>query len=121
MSLRKRNLDGAVIFRTYWEQMGEARSLKTLAEKFPRNPMTGERITKDAGYKAMWRWACRPENEELSYRIFRHTAFGHDPQWTKERWHAELAEKARWALTPRQYSDWYAPTPPTKHSVSEHD
>ncbi len=117
MSLRKRNLDGAEIFRIYWEQMGEARSLRTLAEKFPRSSTTGKRITKDAGYKSMWRWACRPENEELSYKIFRRTAFGRDPEWTKERWHSELAEKARWALTPRQYRDWYAQADATEHQT----
>lgn len=107
MSLRKRNLDGAEIFRIYWEQLGENRSLRLLAEHFPHNPQTGERLTKDAGYKSMWRWACRPENEKESYKIFRHSAFGRDPEWTPERWHAELKEKARWAVTPNHYKEWY--------------
>ncbi len=107
MSLRKRSISGSEIFRIYWEQMGEARSLRILAEKFPRNPVTGMKLTKDAGYKAMWRWACRPENEQESYSIFRKTEFGRQPEWTQARWHDELAEKARWALTPKQYIEWY--------------
>lgn len=118
MSLRRRSLDGAAIYRTYWEQAEKSRSLRTLATEFPRNPLTGERITKDAGYKAMWRWACRPENEELSYKIFRRSSFGHDPEWTPERWHKELAEKARWALTPSQYRDWYPNEYAAQHQKS---
>ncbi len=116
MSLRRRSLNGAEIFRIYWEQMGEARSLKILASTFPRSSVTGKRITKDAGYKAMWRWACRPENEKESYRIFRSTAFGRGPEWSSIRWHDELAEKARWALTPRQYEEWY-PNYAAQHKV----
>ena len=108
MTLRKRNLNGEDIFRTYWEEMGNARSLRALAEKFPRNPVTGERLTVDAGYKSMWRWACRPENEKAAYHIFRKSPLGRDPEWTPERWHAELKEKARWALTKTQYRRWYA-------------
>ena len=82
--------------------------LRALAEKFPRNPVTGERLTVDAGYKSMWRWACRPENEKAAYHIFRKSPLGRDPEWTPERWHAELKEKARWALTKTQYRRWYA-------------
>lgn len=108
MTLRRRNLDGEEIFTTYWKEMGDARSLSTLAEQFPRNPLTGERITKDAGYKAMWRWACRPENETKAYNIFRRSALGSQPEWTPSRWHDELKEKARWALTPAQYKRWYS-------------
>lgn len=111
MSLRRHMLDGAAIFRTYWQDMGTARSLKALAAQFPRNPNTGERITKDAGYKAMWRWACRPENEQEAYTIFRKSSYGQDPDWTPERFHAELKEKARWALTKRQYQLWYVEQP----------
>lgn len=107
MSLRKKFIDGEKIFKDYWQEMGDARSLTTLAESFPRNPITGERISKDAGYKAMWRWACRPENQERAYRIFRKSSYGNDPEWTMDRWKAELKEKARWALTPTQYRRWY--------------
>lgn len=107
MSLRSRYIDGGELFRIYWQDMGNARSLKTLAAQFPRNPVTGERITKDAGYKAMWRWACRPENEQKAYLIFRKSSYGSDPDWTPEKFHEELKEKARWILTRTQYQKWY--------------
>lgn len=111
MSLRRHLLDGEYLFRTYWQDMGTARSLKMLATQLPRNPSTGERCTKDAAYKAMWRWACRPENEQAAYEMFRKSSYGQDPEWTPERFHAELEEKARWALTRRQYDQWYAAKP----------
>lgn len=107
MSLYSRKLDGELLFRTYWNEMGTTRSLTLLAKQFPRNPITGERITADAGYKAMWRWACRPENFDAAYDIFRKSIYGQDPEWTKKRFYDELKEKARWMLTPHQYKVWY--------------
>jgi hypothetical protein len=105
MSLRTRYINGEEIFKKYWQEMGDARSLKTLAESLPVNPRTGERITKDAAYKAMWRWACRPENEQKSYDIFRQTGMG--ATYSSLMWRDELKEKARWVLTKTQYQKWY--------------
>jgi hypothetical protein len=105
MSLRNKQLDGANLFKTYWLEMGDARSLKTLASTLPVNPVTGSPITKDAAYKAMWRWACRPENEVTSFEIFRQTTVG--ASFTLAGWHRELQEKARWTLTKNQYQRWY--------------
>lgn len=111
MSLRRKILDGKRLFRHYWLELGEARSLTLLVKESPINPRTGERFTKDAFYKAMWRWACRPENERESYDIFRRTTMGNQPEWTLFRWRDELKEKARWVLTPAQYRKWYKEKP----------
>ncbi len=108
MSLRRKYIDGEKAFKYYFEELGAARNTRLLTTTVvKKNPLTDRKFTKDAFYKAMWRWACRPENENKSYSIFRKSDIGKEPEWTPEKWHAELMEKARWALTPRQYSDWY--------------
>lgn len=108
MSLREKYIDGERAFRYYFTELGKERSTDLLLKLVPqRNPRTGERFTKDAFYKSMWRWACRPENREVSYRVFKRSNIGRDDKWTVERWDAELREKARWALTPNQYREWY--------------
>lgn len=105
--LRNRLIDPAAIFKIYWQVLGDGRSLAHLQSEFPINPKTGKRVTRDAGYKAMWRWACRPENYDEAYTIFKGAMISHGDLWTDERFKAELKEKARWVLTPRQYINWY--------------
>jgi uncharacterized Fe-S cluster-containing radical SAM superfamily enzyme len=108
MSLRNKFIDPEKIFTIYWQEMGAGRSLAKLHEQFPINPKTGRKVTRDAGYKAMWRWACRPENYTKAHNIFRSSMLSTTGElWTDERFKAELKEKARWVLTPRQYKSWY--------------
>lgn len=107
MSQRSKFLNPAELFRTYWQILGDGRSLAHLQSSFPINPKTGRRVTRDAGYKAMWRWACRPENYQEAFQIFQRSMMGHGDLWTEDRFKAELKEKARWILTRRQYKSWY--------------
>lgn len=107
MSLRNRLIDPEATWRMYWETLGDGRSLANLQASFPINPRTNKRVTRDAGEKAMWRWACRPENYDKAFKMLKTSMMGRGDLWTDERFQKELKEKARWCLTRRQYVNWY--------------
>ena len=71
---KKRFLDGEFLFDYYWRVMGTARNARALAEVAEANGMVN-RLTKRGPswtgcWKAMWRWACRKENQARAYEIF---------------------------------------------------
>lgn len=98
-------LDGEKLFHQYWLEMGHARSLLIMQQGFPINPKTGKRFTRDAGYKAIWRWACLPENYEKAWNIF-HLSAGYE-DWLPEQFKDALKEKALFMLTKAQYRRYY--------------
>ena len=110
MSLHKTYLeDGEAIWKIYWVDLGGG-SLKDMAVNFPINPRTQKPITKDAGYKRMWRWACRPENFHRAFELFQQHMVSIGEAWTETDFRKEVLEKAQWAVTPKQYRKWYAGT-----------
>ncbi len=109
MSRRSRLIDPVNAWTNYW-QMGDGHSLDKMQAANPIvNPRTGKLVTRDAIEKSMWRWACRPENYESAYSILKTALMSQGDLWTRERFSQELREKARWALTRRQYINWYEP------------
>lgn len=107
MSRRNRLIDPEEVWKMYWSMGEEGRSLDKVHVNLPVNPRTGKLVTRDAVSKAMWRWACRPENYEIAYKSLRAALMGQGELWTDERFKQELSEKARWALTRAQYKRWY--------------
>lgn len=71
---KKRFLNGELLFRHYFEQMGSAGSMMKLvnmcAAQGMKNPQTGKPPTRMGVWKAMWTWALLPENLKTSKDIF---------------------------------------------------
>ena len=71
MSFAYKYLDGEQLYRVYWVEMGEARSIKRLASWCAanglKNKRTGKPPTRMGAWKAMWRWAAN--NPEQAFEI----------------------------------------------------
>lgn len=105
--MRQKILDGKQIFEQYWITMGDARSINIIGSQLPINPITGKRLTMDAAYKAMWRWAARPENFQTAMEIVNKAKIAHGEMFNEEQFKTILLAKARWCLTKHQFGRWY--------------
>ena len=93
------------LFRHFWAEMGTARSNNKLSLWCGSigivNPVTGSHPTPLAVWKAMWRWACRKENHDISYEIFNKAQQDMGEFYTKEEYIEFLKERS---FTANQYS-----------------
>lgn len=66
-------LDGGFLYDYYFRVMGTARSQRKLPAVAVANGMTnhfGRKPTTMGCWKAMWRWACQPENHQKAYDLY---------------------------------------------------
>lgn len=92
-------LDGEVLFRKYFEEMGTARSFAKLVNfcvtQSQRNPKTGKPPTRMGVWKAMWSWALRPENINTAREIFNKAMRDEGEHYTDDEWKEFIFTKAK--------------------------
>ena len=107
---KARFLDGEVLFKSYWEEMGTARSIAKLADKCRlegvRNPKTGKAPTRMALWFSMWNWAL--QNPDEAYDVFNRGLKLEGDYCSPEEWKEYLLDKAKTALSERRYEEYKA-------------
>ena len=104
--------DGETLFRKYWEEMGDARSLVKMrkwciAEGYVHK--NGTPATKMAIWFKMWRWALKPENQKKAQEIFNKASRDVGEFYTDTEWKEYLDSRARCSgvLTPHQHHEYF--------------
>lgn len=94
---RKKYLDGEMLFKKYWTEMGTARTYDALIRFCIANdivnPFTGKPPNRMSVSKAMWRWAVRKKNFEVGYEIVNAAMKDEAKFMSKEEWREFLYEK----------------------------
>ena len=103
--MRKLKVDyipAETLWRTYWIDMGTARSLKKLSKWCANNgivhPVTKKPPSDSGCQKAMARWAAKIENQELAYKILNEGLANNADFWTKEEFLEYVASKVTGAF-----------------------
>lgn len=90
--------DGGILFKKYYEEMGEARSQQRLREWCARNgfinPKTGDMPSQMAVWNRMWRWALMSENQKAAYDIFNKAMRDEGKFYSWEDWKEFLDDRA---------------------------
>ena len=89
---------GEVLYKRYWEEMGNARSLVKLykwciSEGYVH--ADGKPVTKMAIWMRMWRWALKPENNKRAQEIFNRASRDVGKFYTDDDWKEYMDSRAR--------------------------
>lgn len=104
---KRKYLNGEVLFRYYWGEMGSARTLSKLVMYCVSqgwvNPWTGQPPRKMTLHKAMYRWATQKDNFEASYQVVQNEQRDEGNFMTREEWKEFLRKQVK--------SAWQFPRP----------
>lgn len=116
MSLGRRPvkmLDGEMIFRHYYVEMGDGRSYGKLArwasEKWGKNPLTGKNYSPSAVWQSGWKWAFK--NLDKARQIYAEVYLRYGETLTDDIWMKLVSQHAKTCMTRTQYKKFFARNP----------
>jgi len=116
MSLGKRKkmiLEGDVIFKYYYIDMGIARSYNKLQrwadEKYGINPVTGKSYTTGALWQAAWRWALK--NLDEAKKIYENSQLDFGENVSYDEWKQLVAQHVKTCLSKSQRRAFFDANP----------
>lgn len=101
---RTKFIDGEFLYKYYFETMGTARSTYKLPQIAYDNGMRniqGKAPSFMGVWKAMWSWACKPENREEAYRMYNAHLADYGQYATMEQFKDVLRDKLKNVLQPK--------------------